>query len=265
MARPEGSIGFDRAAEFYDHTRGISAEAMARNVELLSAELAGRAPVLEVGVGTGLVALPLLEAGVPVIGLDLSPAMVAKLVAKAGAARVRAVLGDAARTPFRDSSFAAAYLRWVLHLIPDWRGALGEVARVVRPGGVFLANLGAYGGPQAEIQERFGRITGISIEPVGLRWGDFRSLDAEMARHGAAPRELPLLHDGREERLEEFVEGIVDNRYSWTWRMPHEVRLQAARELRPWAEERFGSLDRVRLIERPTRWRAYDLPGSTDR
>src|ERR671934_67280 len=57
------SIAFDRAAEYYDRSRSISDEAMAATVELLSAELGGRGRVLEVGVGTGLLALPLCRAG----------------------------------------------------------------------------------------------------------------------------------------------------------------------------------------------------------
>ncbi|MGH2579540.1 MAG: SAM-dependent methyltransferase, partial [Actinomycetota bacterium] len=54
-----GSIRFDRAAEFYDRTRALLPEAERATVELLRAELAGRGRCLEVGVGTGLISLPL--------------------------------------------------------------------------------------------------------------------------------------------------------------------------------------------------------------
>ena len=53
------SSRFDRAAAHYDTTRAISDEAMARTIELLASELLGRGRALEVGVGTGLLALPL--------------------------------------------------------------------------------------------------------------------------------------------------------------------------------------------------------------
>src|SRR3712207_2146053 len=126
----EGSIAFDRAAEFYDRTRFVDDAAMSRNVQILRAELRDRGRVLEVGVGTGLLALPLHSAGVDVHGLDLSAPMVAKIREKGGGTiGFPVVLGDATRQPFADDAFGGAYLRWVLHLVPNWRDLLGEVRR----------------------------------------------------------------------------------------------------------------------------------------
>ena len=65
------SVRFDGAAEHYDQTRAIPDETMGRTISLLASELRDRGSVLEVGVGTGLLALRLHEAGIPVSGLDL--------------------------------------------------------------------------------------------------------------------------------------------------------------------------------------------------
>jgi SAM-dependent methyltransferase len=255
------SIKFDRAAEFYDRSRSISEESMARNVALVSAELAGRGLVLEVGVGTGLIALPLLQAGLDLVGLDISPPMLGKLVEKSGGTPpLPLVLADATRMPFPDDRFGAAYLRWVLHLVPGWRDLLSEMVRVVRPGSVVLVNLGAYGGERAEIQERFGELAGISVDPVGLRWGDFDELDDAMTGLGTLPRELPALADADDSPLSDFLDGIEENRYSWTWKVDDVTRLRALAELRAWARDRYGPLDEPRPREHATRWRAYDLP-----
>jgi len=255
------SVRFDRAAEFYDKTRAISDEAMARTVELLGEELRDRGPVLEVGVGTGLIALPLHASGIQLAGLDISPPMIGKLVEKAnGRVPFPIVLADATTMPFAGDVFGAAYLRWVLHLISDWRGVLAEIVRTVRPGGVCVVHLGSYGGPDEEIRQRFAEIAGVSNEPVGLTWSGYDQLDTEMARHGASVRLLPAVLEQGEGALGEFLDGIDENLYSWTWKVPDDARLRAAAEVRSWARDRFGPLDIPMEWEQPHVWRAYDLP-----
>jgi SAM-dependent methyltransferase len=66
-------------------------------------QLAGQGPVLELGVGTGRVAVPLAARGLDVVGIDASPAMLERLAAKAGG-RVRGIRGD-----FADVAADGAY------------------------------------------------------------------------------------------------------------------------------------------------------------
>jgi SAM-dependent methyltransferase len=256
------SIRFDTAAGHYDRTRAISDGSMERTISLLASELRDRGRVLEVGVGTGLLALLLHEAGIPVSGLDLSAPMLAKLVEKAGGARpFPLVLGDATNMPFVDGAFGAAYLRWVLHLIPDWQGALAEMARVVGPGGVLLVSLGAFDEVSTAVRIRFSEITGLSTDPVGLMWGNHFGLDAELERLGARLRVLPPIAGEEEETLGSFLDAVEEGRWSWTWHVPEDARRDAVGQLRPWAEDRYGPLDAVERYEVETVWRAYDLPG----
>ncbi len=211
---------------------------------------------------TGLLTIPLHRAGVEVVALDLSAPMLGKLVEKSGSNHVPVVRGDATRMPIGGGAFGGAYLRWVLHLVPDWRAVLREVVRVVRPGGVFLVNLGAYGGAREELQRRFAEIAGVSIEPVGLTWAGFDGLVAEMTGYGAALRLLPQIREGRRGTLAEFLDGIDENLYSWTWPVPEDLRRRTATEVRAWARERFGPLEEPDTYEHATSWRAFDLPGS---
>lgn len=264
MSDEPHSVAFDRAAEYYDATRGLSSEGVRRQTALLVAELARRGPVLEIGVGTGQVALPLHEAGIRVVGLDLALPMMAKLVEKSGGSSpLPLVQADATRMPFDDAAFGVAYSRWVLHLIPGWRVALAEAVRVVRRGGTILVAPGSAGKgtPQSEIQERFAEIAGVSFAPSGLMWAGYDELDDAMAALGTVPRELPSFSDVERDGLDDFLDGIAHGAYSWTWKVEDpELLSRVVEELRRWAEDQYGPLDRVPRREYDVTWRAYDLP-----
>lgn len=82
----------ERIAETYDARPEIPTDTDATVAFL--AELAGAGPVLELGIGTGRVALPLATGGLQVGGIDSSPAMVGKLRAKAGGAAIAVTMGN---------------------------------------------------------------------------------------------------------------------------------------------------------------------------
>jgi len=112
-------MSFDRAVAYYDQTRWLPEPAQRRITDLLAEELRPRGRTLEVGVGTGRIVLPLHEAGVTLVGLDVSRGMMGRLVEKGGGrAPFSLVQGYALRLPFGDHTFAAAYAAHVLHLIP---------------------------------------------------------------------------------------------------------------------------------------------------
>jgi SAM-dependent methyltransferase len=255
-----GSVRFDRAAEYYDRTRVTSEDVMARTVELLSAELGGRGRVLEIGVGTGLLALPLSAARLPVVGIDLSTPMVAKLVEKTGGRPpFPLVITDATRMPFPDGTFGGAYLRWVLHLIPDWRAAVAEAVRVVRRRGVIVVNHGGFSEMFRSIRARVEEFVGRRLPAAGLDWDGWAELADEMRRLGARHRELPPIPEHSEVPLAEAVEGLRANRYSWTWPLTETERLRAADELATWLEDRFGDLAAPHPDDASVVWHAYDL------
>jgi len=102
-------------------------------------ELAGGGRVLELGVGTGRLAIPLTEAGVEVTGIDASPAMLQRLAAKPGGDRVEAILGDMAAPPLGDRHFAAAFVAYNTFFnlvdVEDQRRCLRAVADHLEAGG----------------------------------------------------------------------------------------------------------------------------------
>ena len=109
------------------------------------AELAGNGRALELGIGTGRVALPLAARGVPVHGIELSKAMVARLRAKPGSEGIGVTIGDFASTTV-DGSFSLAYL--VYNTINNLTTQAGQVACFrnvaahLEPGASFVIEVG---------------------------------------------------------------------------------------------------------------------------
>jgi SAM-dependent methyltransferase len=128
------SINFDRIADRYDETRGGEARGVQFAPDLAELLQTGE-PVVEIGVGTGVVAMALRTHGFRVVGIDISEHMLARARDRIGPSVVRA---DALRLPFRDGDLEQALSVWVLHLVADVRVVMEEVARALRPGGRYL-------------------------------------------------------------------------------------------------------------------------------
>ncbi len=252
-----GSLSFDRAAGYYDATRVTDEATLEQIVTLIRTHVAGEGHLLEVGVGTGQLALPLAARGVAVTGLDLSAAMMAKLVEKVGGTPpVALVRGDATAMPFRDSSFDGAYARWVLHLIPDWEAVLRELDRVVRDGGAIAIEPGGESGVFREVFLRFLQILGDVARPPGLSPVDRDvHLDAAMAAQGWNVEHVEALSYESEEPLASFFDEIPERRFSWTWRVPHDALEAATIEVRAWAADRYDLRALPPAVA--TRWRVY--------
>lgn len=255
-----GSIAFDRVAGDYDRTRSLASVAMRRVVGVLTAELGEHQPCLEIGVGTGRLAIPLHQAGLRMAGVDLSLPMLNRLIEKTGGEPPFPIsMADAIALPFGERSFGAAMASHVLHLIPAWPQALAELVRVVRPGGVILVELGGWGrGWSKEIHERFCREARISTPVVGTHDAD--EVAEVMRSLGAPGRRLPEVHRSRTTTIAQQVRQLADGIFSFTWSVDERTRRRAAERVGRWAEGRFGSLTRPRRTRGTISWRAFDLP-----
>jgi SAM-dependent methyltransferase len=106
---PEDYFGERVAERFDDRYADLADPAVVDPIVDFIADLAGGGSALEFGIGTGRIALPLAERGVRVHGIDLSEAMVARLLAKPGAEEVGVTIGDFATTTI-EARFSVAYL-----------------------------------------------------------------------------------------------------------------------------------------------------------
>jgi SAM-dependent methyltransferase len=109
MGADKGFFGERVAASYDSHSATMFDPAVVGPAVERLAELAGNGRALEFAIGTGRIALPLAERGVPVVGIDSSEAMLARLHEKSGAERVQALVGDMATTRV-DGEFSLVYL-----------------------------------------------------------------------------------------------------------------------------------------------------------
>jgi SAM-dependent methyltransferase len=142
---PEDYFGEGVAGRYDESAADMFEPAVVDPVVDFLAALAGQGAALELGIGTGRIALPLAQRGIRVHGIDLSEAMVARLRAKPGAERVNVTIGDFASTTV-EGRFTVAYL--VFNTIMNLTTQDGQVACFqnvaahLEPGGCFVIEVG---------------------------------------------------------------------------------------------------------------------------
>jgi len=136
MTEPRTSIPYDSIAGRYDETRGglVRGASFARSLAAALGAVDG--VVLELGVGTGAVAVSLRELGYDVVGVDLSWPMVELARERLGPCVAR---GDGQRLPVRDGVLGAITMSWFLQLVGDQEAVFHEARRVLATGGRVAA------------------------------------------------------------------------------------------------------------------------------
>lgn len=196
-------------------------------------------------------------------GLDLSRPMMSKLLEKAAGTAFSLVQGTATSLPFRDNVFGAGLIVHVLHLIPEWRAALGELVRVVRPGGAIVISIGDDQDEEPSMWEdmtaQFRKEARLPDHFPGFTRSD--EIDHAMADLGARRRDLERVPERKPRTAREIADLMESGKFSFTWNVDEETLREAGQHLRAWAVERYGSLDEVDEHSFTIPWRAYDLPA----
>ncbi|MHB8612215.1 MAG: class I SAM-dependent methyltransferase [Candidatus Dormibacteraceae bacterium] len=233
---------------------------MERLVPVLLAEIPRDGRCLEIGVGTGRIALPLVRAGVSIVGVDISREMLRRLIENAGQSAPSLVMADATRLPFGTGTFSSVIAAHVFHLIPSWTIAIDELLRVLRPGGVILATRGA--GPSTDwvvdVRRHFFVEAGDPRWPPGV--DRIEALDEHMRSLGIDMRALPTLSTDGELTIGTFISNLEAGYFSACWSLDEPTRRQAATATRQWAAAQLGDLDSPRAISESSVWHAYVAP-----
>lgn len=214
--------------------------------------------ILDLGCGDGQLSAQLAGTGAVVTGVDSSQDMVE-------AARGRGIRADhasAERLPYEDARFDAVFSNAALHWVRDHDAMLGQVSRVLRPGGRFVAEMGGHGNIAAIrvallavlAQHGYGdREDGVNYYPTPdayrrrLEQHGFRVERIELI-----PRPTPLGEGGMAAWLNVFRRGVLES-------IPEELRARIVNEicalLEPALRDEDGNwvADYVRLRFRATK------------
>ena len=155
-------------------------------VEFL-AELSGGGAALELGIGTGRIALPLMARGVRVAGIDLSEAMVTRLRAKPGGEDITVVIGDFATTRV-EGAFSLAYV--VFNTIMSLRtqeaqiACFENVARHLQSGGCFVAEVML---PELQRLPPGEKFLPFDVSPEHLGFDEYDTVQQRLTSHHYYP------------------------------------------------------------------------------
>jgi SAM-dependent methyltransferase len=170
---PEDYFGEPVAAAYDESSADMFRPAVVDPAVDFLADLAGHGAALELGIGTGRIALPLARRGVRVHGIDLSEAMVARLRAKPGAERIGVTIGDFATTAV-DGRFSLAYL--VFNTIGNLTtqdeqvACFQNVAAHLEPGGCFVIEVGV---PSLQRLPPGETVRAFSVTPTYLGFDEY--------------------------------------------------------------------------------------------
>jgi SAM-dependent methyltransferase len=145
--------------------------------------------------------------------------------------------------PFADASFDAVVAVHVLHLVPEWRKALDEALRVLRPGAALLLgqDIAAPNAMNHDIQDRWAQIVReLGADPLRIGARTFADILGELRRRGLTVTESILASWEYVAVPREVLDYVESRTWSQTWNIPDDIFVESMRRLRAWAESYYG-------------------------
>jgi SAM-dependent methyltransferase len=245
----------------------------------LCAHLAGRLckyqPVLDAGCGSGLMLVPLRRAGLKMVGVDIDLDMMSGALGRDPKLRGQLAFAELAALPARRSGFGAVHAAHVFHLFEDARPILGELLRVIRPGGRLVINFGSGRQPPPDGLD-VAALTRYFTTQLGLDRPI--TLSSPSSAPGGPPRSVDdfdhFLADLGARRLEDlevlstvgrsvnyFLNRMEANPFSVPSGVSPAVLRSAADRTRAWAEARFGDPNALHPARRLTQYLCWEPPA----
>jgi len=192
----------------HDDQRTLGPDAEAELLRLLARHLPASGRLLDAGGGSGALVHVLRRLGAQVLVCDLDAAMLQ--VAASRCPGVPLVQADLTALPLPDATVDGVHLSNVLHLVPDWRRALIELARVLRPAGALVVKTG---GGASGLAEQLSSAA-YQRSPLPVRRNDLSApeqLDPVLAELGLHLQEQCALPTTQHATLRQLTDRLADN------------------------------------------------------
>ncbi len=241
-----------RVAHTYDRNRSHPPEVSGRIATAITepVERVFREPhILEVGVGTGRIGMPLVARGYRFTGIDTDPEMMEVFKSKfAGVSRkVMLLEADVQDLPFTDMEFHAVVAVHIWHLVPKLEQALDETLRVIRPGGFLFEGWDepTKHSPILDIQQQWQEALAKHGHKIkrGKHKLALENVAKSLKKRKLVSTESVVAKWELDSTPEEVLESLVEGLYSFAKPVPMELRVQAARDIRPGLEAKYKDME----------------------
>jgi ubiquinone/menaquinone biosynthesis C-methylase UbiE len=248
------SLYYGQIASIYDATRPIPPEVLEQVTDSIL-RLVSATPetkFLEPGIGTGLIAQPILQRGYSYTGVDISNEMMDELRRKLQGIpnNLTLIQTDASSLPFENNSFDVVLTRHVLHLIPNWQEAVAEIRRVLKPSGFYLYCQSLLTPHQREFEQQW---QAILVQQDGYQptsySADFEDVQRLLVEQGAAIETVIAAQWRVEQTVGELLDIYQIKPYGSCWQVPADVFPLAMRTFREWCQKHYGSEDVILCSE----------------
>lgn len=253
------SIVFDQAVGYYDQTRALPDQIQHWMVDAARDQIGLRpgARVLEIGVGTGRIALPFAQRGYRYTGADLSSQMMRTLRSKANDVQIALVQNDVARLPFASDTFDAVVAVHIFHLVSAWQQAMEEAARVLRPGGLLLHGRTRRDDDGEHELRKLMEEHAHALQPRHNERLTWNEVGEQLAQRFGAPQEYPSPPWSMPHTARTIIDQFRNRIWSNTWNLRDDVIAQVTDAATTWAREHYGDLDAPFTVTQRFVWQVY--------
>lgn len=246
------SLSFDGLVELYDKTRtfdkGCFDSALDYIAQYYPPKFFGH--VLEPGVGTGRIAIPLARRGYKVTGIDISEKMLNVFAQRLDESGLRAQVtfrkADVLELPYTDGAFDMAVVVHLFYFIRDWHRAADEILRVVKADGPIILMHTGTGMEIPSLNDRYKQLCeerGAKIETIGVK--STREVINYYVNIGC---DLEWVKDmwswTYSIKIADALKYIESRAYVFTMTPPDEVHKEVVEQMRKELIEQHGSLDK---------------------